>query len=87
MELYNCSICGGDGWDKRALCSYCNEPLYIMCTKCYGKGKLDWIENIIGRKREPNSGAYGSTHVCKSRIADSISSVSEVFERWYSSET
>jgi len=23
---------------------------FIKCDKCYGSGKLDWIENIVGKK-------------------------------------
>lgn len=25
---------------------------WITCPKCKGKGKLDWIENIVGKKEE-----------------------------------
>jgi len=30
-----CSKCGGEGGE---------------CSKCFGAGKLDWIENVVGRK-------------------------------------
>ncbi len=42
-----CDACGGTGldtggrkWNRKA------------CSKCFGIGKVDWIENITGKKRE-----------------------------------
>jgi len=33
------------------LCPKCNGelPSLSSCTKCYGAGKLDWIERIVGK--------------------------------------
>jgi len=49
-----CSECGGTGldssrrsWNRKA------------CPKCFGIGKVDWIENITGKKREePGKNGY-----------------------------
>lgn len=45
-----CDTCGGTGldvggrkWKRRA------------CFKCFGSGKVDWIENVIGKKRKQYS--------------------------------
>ena len=27
----------------------------ITCPKCYGEGKLDWIENVIGKRKPTRS--------------------------------
>ena len=37
-----CSTCKGSGTHT------INEK--FTCQRCYGKGKVDWIENIIGKK-------------------------------------
>jgi len=48
-----CSQCNGEGfiieevgkeeWDERKI------PIKNICDKCLGTGKLDWIENIVGK--------------------------------------
>jgi len=35
-----CPECDGTGIDKKQL----------FCFKCYGDGKLDWIETVVGKK-------------------------------------
>lgn len=39
-----CNKCNGEGIIKS--CSIGNK---MLCSKCYGTGKLDWIENIVGK--------------------------------------
>ncbi len=64
---YICSECNGNGHIK-------NEK-YISCKRCQGEGKLDWIENIVGKKpnqkilrglnwenKHPNSPIHGDTY-------------------------
>lgn len=49
-----CDVCNGFGYD--------NNPNFgpIVCKKCQGIGKLDWIERIVGRKEiTPYSGVSG----------------------------
>ena len=44
-----CSKCNGSGnqakWDQIP-----DYKCYLECDKCHGSGKLDWIENIVGKK-------------------------------------
>ena len=39
-----CSKCNGTGFD---ISEYVHG---VTCSKCLGKGQLDWIENIVGVK-------------------------------------
>lgn len=40
-----CTECEGKGFYKT------NDPvIYLECQKCFGYGKLNWIENITGKK-------------------------------------
>lgn len=46
----------GDLNDGEVICSHCKgtrkeypSPITRKCSKCFGEGKLDWIENIIGK--------------------------------------
>lgn len=41
-EIY-CDLCKQNG-------RYVNE----MCPKCKGTGKLDWVENVVGKKEKLN---------------------------------
>lgn len=55
-EYYTCERCKGNGYvcmDKRGCslrsehtCPYCMHG--HVCSDCYGKGKFDWIEKIVG---------------------------------------
>ena len=47
-EYYTCSRCNGTGkvYDEF------ETTRERMCYRCDGEGKLDWIENIFGKKRE-----------------------------------
>jgi len=39
--FYTCSRCNGVGETKES-----------VCFNCFGAGKVDWITNILGSKRE-----------------------------------
>jgi DnaJ-class molecular chaperone len=41
-----CNVCNG----KRKLKIKEDNPISYYCPKCHGKGKLDWVENIVGYK-------------------------------------
>ncbi len=43
---YICERCNGTG---QLLDQFLEER---MCYRCYGEGKLNWIENIFGKKQE-----------------------------------
>ena len=42
-----CNECNGIG-------TTLHDP-YSICNKCHGTGKLDWIENIVGKLPKPKS--------------------------------
>ncbi len=46
-----CSNCNGSGnrakWDQIPDYYKC----YLVCDKCQGVGKLDWVEAIVGKKK------------------------------------
>jgi len=46
IKLYEikCPQCDGNGYDNKG----------SICNKCIGEGKLDWIENIVGKLRDYN---------------------------------
>ncbi len=46
-----CDKCKGGGSFPKKF-SKLEDPYYSTCSKCQGKGKVDWIENIVGRKPE-----------------------------------
>ena len=48
-----CDKCNGTGYKKDAILSNLNFDIY--CNKCLGEGKLDWIENIVGKKSNSNT--------------------------------
>jgi len=29
--------------------------MFDICSKCFGAGKLDWIENILGKREKPSA--------------------------------
>lgn len=45
-----CNKCGGTGWYHNGQTYINNGKLFTTCSKCYGKGQIDWIENIVGVK-------------------------------------
>jgi hypothetical protein len=53
---------------SEVVCSKCHgtksmmvdDFYYFKCDKCKGTGKLDWIENIVGKKKHSvDMGIYG----------------------------
>lgn len=44
---YKCPECEGDGIVMG------DYPYSDVCPKCLGEGKLDWIENAMGKKKKP----------------------------------
>ena len=64
IEYYKCKDCGGSGKvERREVCykrmlpggGFKYNPFQSSkCFSCNGTGKLDWIENVIGRKPEYN---------------------------------
>jgi len=60
-----CPQCDGNGYDNKG----------FICNKCIGEGKLDWIENIVGKLRNYNSSALDRVNVRRliSYIEKSIS--------------
>ncbi len=47
-----CDKCNGSGvirtTEQRGKHFY---PIKTFCEKCHGDGKLDWIENVTGKRR------------------------------------
>lgn len=37
--------------EGEVICPKCHAAHRVHCDKCWGEGKLDWIEAIVGRKR------------------------------------
>lgn len=42
---YFCPKCKGKGKIKLK-----NQKTSLQCSKCYGYGKLDWVEKVMGKK-------------------------------------
>ena len=40
-----CDKCSGTGKEK-------SKPFGETCHKCWGEGKLDWVENMIGERQK-----------------------------------
>ena len=60
-----CSKCKGVGFLKKIKSE--NISIYKdVCPKCHGAGKLDWIENVIGKKPSNNSSSSTSGMSSKS---------------------
>lgn len=49
-----CEKCNGIGW--YLIPSTISG--YIECSRCLGSGKLNWIENIVGKTRESRINEY-----------------------------
>ena len=54
-EVY-CDRCEGTGEidikNYKSVTRYFKRNYKQICPKCNGKGKLDWIENVMGKKKE-----------------------------------
>ena len=51
---YECDKCDGGG---RLFCTYVNSfgstvHERVLCDKCGGRGKVNWIENIFGKEQK-----------------------------------
>ncbi len=45
-----CKVCHGEGMVKaRKGVEFKNREL-LVCHACYGTGKLDWVEKVVGKK-------------------------------------
>lgn len=42
-----CKKCGGKGL---VAVNDLPKPLECMCPKCFGTGKLDWVEVVVGKR-------------------------------------
>jgi len=56
-ERYKCDKCDGTGMYYR--CNKNNQAFLSMCPKCDGDGHLDWVENIVGKRRKVNIDTSG----------------------------
>lgn len=45
-----CDRCEGTGSTKHHNLRTISDNLMTMCPKCFGIGKLDWIEVVVGKK-------------------------------------
>jgi hypothetical protein len=50
-----CNKCEGGGtWPQLFMDEYNDDSAqYYICPKCHGNGKLDWIEKICGKPKNP----------------------------------
>lgn len=46
-----------------------------LCPKCFGDGKLDWIENAVGKKRPYWTHGSSGTSISSSSLSSSSQSV------------
>jgi len=87
VELIKCNKCNGVGFVRHEAVDISNGTLVQrngICTKCYGKGKLDWIEYIIGVKPFiSSSGTTGSSGPSKSSTSSNIISQLGRNKLWY----
>ena len=42
-QYYTCKKCKGEGYSV-------DRGVLYRCPKCFGRGELDWLENIVGPK-------------------------------------
>lgn len=54
-----CSKCDGSGYAR----DDSNFVGYNFCSKCFGEGKLDWIDNILGKTVGSTTISMASTYV------------------------
>lgn len=47
-----CDKCDGKGWEHGEMVNYStmSPGMPWRCKKCKGEGKLDWIENAVGKR-------------------------------------
>ena len=49
-----CSVCHGEGVEWRVNIKTITNKTSLECTKCDGNGKLNWLDNMMGGKKEDN---------------------------------
>ncbi|MGD2072518.1 MAG: hypothetical protein PVG65_03420 [Candidatus Thorarchaeota archaeon] len=52
MNYFECKDCKGHGFIPFKYITDLGDEIQAeaVCESCHGQGKLDWIENIIGKK-------------------------------------
>ena len=64
-----CDKCNGTGfWEETGLRGH-------QCYKCLGKGKLDWVTNVMGGRRKPLVAHWGTSS------ASSLSSSNKIQDK------
>jgi len=63
-----CNICEGKGFIiKENIHDDDNDYLFKtvnnICNKCYGAGKLDWIENVVGKMKPKKESFFKSPSI------------------------
>jgi len=48
-KLISCSKCNGEGWLPPGKDDDENV-IKVICPKCHGHKKVDWVENVVGKK-------------------------------------
>lgn len=74
-----CEKCKGTGYNLKAPDN--NIPRYQKlppCPKCHGSGKLDWIENVVGKKPK-NDIFNGVTWMARSGTAPNNPSCGQAY--------
>ena len=76
-----CDKCKGTGYDLTIPKQEYETGYYqkhYPCSKCWGKGKLDWIENVVG-KRNPNPIMSGVTWLPPSAVKPKNAQVGQAY--------
>lgn len=61
-----CDQCNGTGfWEENGLRGH-------QCYKCLGKGKLDWVSNVMGGRRKPLDTNWGTSSMSSSSVGTKI---------------
>ena len=50
LELEDCNKCNGLGKIEHGERNEYYSSFWYLCSKCHGRGELDWIEQIVGIK-------------------------------------
>ena len=73
-----CNKCNGSGDDSRYEEFLDKDKYYYKCPKCQGEGKLDWIENVVGKKT-PNPIMSGVTWLPPSAVQPQNAQVGQAY--------
>jgi len=76
-NLVKCSICEGQRVVIREFC------LLEVCKKCGGEGKIDWVDDMMGRKAEEMKIRFEtiSRAILRSNVSYLISLIIEMYAR------